>query len=308
MDLNHLRSFLAVAKHQSFSKASQEIYLTQPAISKHIQALEEELETKLFYRLRGSVRLTEAGEVVHRYATQIFQTVEDIRDAMDELRGVRRGHLRISAASTIGVYMLPRALGQFRHVRPGIEISLTVSNKNHVLEHVLQQGYDLGFVGPPLRAPELEKKKYMLDDLMLIVAPEHRLAHEGTISVTALKDEVFILREKGSGTREIMEEELARFEIIPQKAMELGSTEAVKQAVAANLGVSFVSKFAITLEMMTGRLCALRVSELNLQRQLYVIYHPNRPVKWAARAFLDFLDRGAALEEAAPPPRPDAGP
>src|SRR3990172_640375 len=252
MDLQQLKGFMAVAKHGSFSKASEGLYLTQPAVSKQIRALEESLETKLFHRLGRKIQLTDAGEILYRHAHRVFQVLEEARETITELKGLQKGHLRISAASTIGTYMLPRALGRFKRRYPGIDISLAITNKAQVLEHQA----DLGFVGPPVQPEQLKKEEYLLDELVLVVDSNHPLAHEEFVSIDRIKDEVFIIREEGSGTREIMEEELERKGIVLRKARELGSTEAIKQAVAASLGVSIVSKYAITLEVVMGRLCA----------------------------------------------------
>ncbi len=289
MDLHQLRGFMAVAKHSSFSRASEELYRTQPAISKQIRALEEALETKLFHRLGRRIQLTDAGEILYRYAHRVFQVLEEARETVSELKGLQKGHLRISAATTIGTYMLPRALGRFKRRYPGIDISLAITNKAQVLEQVLEHEADLGFVGPPVQPEELQREEYLLDELVLIVDPNHPLAQEEFVSIDQLKEEVYILREQGSGTREIMEEELTRKGIILRKAMELGSTEAIKQAVAANLGVSIVSRYAITLEVVMGRLCAAHIKDLNLRRQLYTVSLKDRTLPLAAAAFLELL-------------------
>lgn len=273
MNLSQLKAFLAVAQDRSFSRAAEKLYLTQPAVSKQIQALEEGLGMRLFDRVGRSILLTEAGNILHDHAHIVFQTLEEARETITQLRGLQRGHLRISAASTIGTYMLPQPLGELKAQFPGIEISLAITNKARVVQQVLNHEVELGFVGPPVEPAELEREEYLLDELVLILAPTHRLAREESVGVAELAEEVFILREQGSGTREIMEEELGRVHVSLKKAMELGSTEAIKQAVAANLGVSIVSKFAISLEILQGRLAVARLPELNLSRQLFVIHH-----------------------------------
>jgi DNA-binding transcriptional LysR family regulator len=308
MDLQQLRGFMAVAKHGSFSRASEALYRTQPAISKQIRALEESLETKLFHRLGRKVRLTDAGEILYRHAHRLFQVLDEARETIGELKGLQTGHLRISAASTIGTYMLPRALGRFKHRYPGIDISLAITNKARVLEQVLYHEADLGFVGPPVQPEALQTETYLLDELVLIVDPAHPLAHEESVSVEQLEEEVFILREEGSGTREIMEEELSRKGLVLRKAMELGSTEAIKQAVAAGLGVSIVSKYAITLEVVMGRLCSAHIKDLNLRRQLSTVSHRGRTLPLAATAFLELLreSRGDLDHDAGGARRPAA--
>ncbi|MFQ5988912.1 MAG: selenium metabolism-associated LysR family transcriptional regulator [Candidatus Methylomirabilales bacterium] len=294
MNLSQLKAFLAVAEDRSFSRAAEKLYLSQPAVSKQIQALEEGLGMRLFDRVGRSILLTEAGNILHDHAHIAFQTLEEARETINQLRGLQRGHLRISAASTIGTYMLPQPLGELKAQFPGIEISLAITNKARVVQQVLNHEVELGFVGPPVEPAELEMEEYLLDELVLIMAPTHRLAHEESVAVAQLAEEVFILREQGSGTREIMEEELARARVSLKKAMELGSTEAIKQAVAANLGVSIVSKFAIALEILQSRLAVARLRELDLRRQLYIVHHSGRTLSPAAQEFCSLLRRSAA--------------
>ena len=295
MNLSQLKAFLAVAQDRSFSRAAEKLYLTQPAVSKQIQALEEALGMRLFDRVGRSILLTQAGNILHDHAHIAFQTLEEARETINQLRGLQRGHLRISAASTIGTYMLPQPLGELKAQFPGIEISLAITNKARVVQQVLSHEVELGFVGPPVEPAELEMEEYLLDELVLIMAPTHRLAQEESVGVAELAEEVFILREQGSGTREIMEEELGRVRVSLKKAMELGSTEAIKQAVAANLGVSIVSKFAISLEILQGRLAVARLPELNLRRQLFVIHHGGRTLSPAAQEFCSLLRRSAVV-------------
>ncbi len=294
MNLSQLKAFLAVAQDRSFSRAAEKLYLTQPAVSKQIQALEEGLGMRLFDRVGRSILLTQAGNILHDHAHIAFRTLEEARETINQLRGLQRGHLRISAASTIGTYMLPQPLGELKAQFPGIEISLAITNKARVVQQVLNHEVELGFVGPPVEPAELEMEEYLLDELVLIMAPTHRLAREESVGVAELVEEVFILREQGSGTREIMEEELGRVRVNLKKAMELGSTEAIKQAVAANLGVSIVSKFAISLEILQGRLAVARLPEFNLRRQLFVIHHGGRTLSPAAQEFCSLLRRSAA--------------
>lgn len=289
MNFYPLKAFLAVAKDGSFSKAAKTLYLTQPAISKQIQSLEESFGTRLFDRTSKSIVLTEAGEILRDHANIAFQTLEDARETINQLRGLQRGHLRIGAASTIGTYMLPHPLGEMKQQFPGIEITLIITNKARVIQHVLNHDVELGFVGPPVEPVELKREEYLLDELVLIMAPNHRLAGRESVGVKDLAEEVFVLREHGSGTREIMEEELGRKKVSLKKSMELGSTEAIKQAVAANLGVSIVSKFAITLEILQGRLTTARLPELNLRRQLYLIQHKGRILSPAAQQYASLL-------------------
>lgn len=289
MNFSQLRAFLAVVDRQGISRATDDLALTQSAISRQIQSLEQSLGMKLFVRQGRTLSLTDAGRVVLEHGRRILRDLAETQDAIDGLKGLKRGHLRIGAASTIGTYLLPEPLGAFKGRFPGIEITLEIANKAETLRRLLTQEIDLGFVGPPIRVAGLVAEEYLEDELVLITSPAHPLAGSPAVTARNLSEEVFIMREKGSGTREIMEEELVRAGVGIRKMMELGSTEAVKQAVAANLGVSMVSRYAITLEILTGRLCTTTVRDLRLTRQLYAVYRQQGPLAWASLAFLEFL-------------------
>lgn len=293
MDFDHLRTFLAVAERGSIARAAEYLPLTQSAVSRQIQALERAVNALLFSREGRSLRLTDAGRLLVAGGQRILRAVAEAQEAVDALEDLRRGHLRIGAASTIGTYLLPPALGQFKQAHPGVDITLEISNKAHTLQRLAVGDIDLGFVAPPIDDRELARHKYVADDLVLVTAPSHPLARRDSIRARELRGEIFIMRERGSGTREIMEEELLRAGIPIRKTMELGSTEAIKQAVAVNLGVSIISRHAITLEVQAGRLAAVAVRDLRLGRQLYGVYHRRRPLPKVAAAFLTFLRREA---------------
>lgn len=289
VNIHNLRTFLAVAKNRGISKAMKELHLSQPAVSRQILALEDSLGTPLFLRKGRFLLLTEAGKVLQQYAVRILQLLSEARGEIDRLKGLVRGHLRISAASTIGIYMIPDVLGEFKAQYPGIEISLEISNKEKVLRGISDGTADIGFTGPPVPESDFSMETYLEDDLMLIVSPHHWLADRETVTARLLAEDMFILRERGSGTREIMEEELRQAGVSLRHAMELGSTEAIKKAVAANLGISIVSSRAVTLEVMLGHLCTVRVSDLNLRRPIYMLCARDNPLSPAAEGFRRFL-------------------
>ena len=290
VNIHSLRTFLTVARNRGISRSADELHLTQPAISRQILGLEDSLGTPLFIRKGRLLTLTEAGRILQQYGGRILQLVADARAEIDGLKGLVRGHLRISAASTIGIYMIPNVLGEFKDQYQGIEVSLDIANKLTVLKNIQEGSADIGFVGPPVPESELlSLETYLEDDLVLIVSPHHWLGERESVSARMLAEDVFILREKGSGTREIMEEELRHAGVSLRHAMELGSTEAIKKAVAANLGISIVSSSAVTNEVMLGQLCTVRVSDLNLHRSIYMLHARNIPLSPAAEGFRRFL-------------------
>ena len=289
MTVNQLRSFLAVARRQAISHATRELALTQSAVSRQILALEASLGVSLFTRRGRRLLLTEAGEVLQQHALHVVQALSDARDSIDGIKGVVRGQLRIAAASTVGTYVLPRVLGEFKVRYPGIEIRLSIINKEQVMRGLLASSWELGFVGPPVTIPGLVAHDYVRDEMTLIVAPQHRLARRATVSVRELGGEPFILREKGSGTRQMIEAEMQRVRFTLREAMEFGSTEAVKEAVAANLGVSIVSAHAVRQEVRLGRLCSVRIADLELRHPFCLVYLGNVRLSPAATAFQRML-------------------
>jgi DNA-binding transcriptional LysR family regulator len=297
VNLSSLRTFLAVAKFQGITRALGEVHLTQPAVSRQIQGLEEYLGTKLFLRKGRYLDLTESGQVLQQYATRVFQLLTEAQEEIDGLKGLIRGHLRISAASTVGIYIIPDLLGEFKSQHPGIEISLTISNKEEVLRQVKDGIVDLGFAGLPIPYRELAMEPYLEDDMVLIVSPQHQFAARNAVSTREFTEDVFILREKGSGAREIIEQEFRRAGVSLMHTMELGSMEAIKKAVAANLGISIVSSRAVTLEVMIGSLCAVRLSDLDLRHSIFIVYLRDNPLSSAVEGFRRFLSDRPFKEE-----------
>ena len=289
MNLDQLRAFHTVTQYGTISRATSALALTQSAVSRQLQALEAEVGARLFTREGRTMTLTEAGRLLLEHADLVFGAITRAREAIDGLQGLERGHLRVGAASTIGTYLLPPLLGRFKSTRPGIDVTLEVANKAQTLERLRRGHIELGFVGPRVLMDDFEQEPYLTDDLGLITAPSHPLAHARRVRARDLASEVFITREPGSGTREIVEEELARARVELRRLMEVGSTEAIKQAVAANLGVSIVSRYAVVLETQVNRLCFTPVADLKLTRQLFVIYHRRRPLSHAGAAFLELL-------------------
>jgi len=287
--LSSLRSFLAVARNRGISRALGELHLTQPAVSRQIKSLEESLGTELFLRKGRFLKLTEAGYILEHYAAKVFQLLTKAQEEIDGLKGLIRGHLRISAATTVGIYMIPDILGTFKAEYPGIEISLNISNKEEVLRQVKTGGVDLGFAGPPIPFPDFASHAFMEDGMVLIVSPQHPFAARDNIKAEDLAEDVFIHREVGSGTREIIDEALRRAGVTLDQTMELASTEGIKKAVTANLGISIVSSRAVTLEVMIGSLSAVWVSDMNLRHSIHVFYPPNIPLSSAAEGFRRFL-------------------
>jgi len=280
-----IRVFQAVATHLSFSRAAEELSISQPGVTFHIKALEKEYGTGLFERVGKRLYLTDAGRTLAGYAQRLALLEEEARVALEELKGLESGLLVIGASATIGIYLLPEVVGEFRKRHPGIKVSLRVGNKRHTIERLLHNELDFGLVASPVTDPALSVEPYLDDELVVIVSPGHRFSGEQIVYPGELRRETFLVREPGSGTQELMEERLSQLGIEPADSMQLGSTEAIKQAVAANLGISVASRYSVEAELSSGRICAANVPALKMQRRLLLLHHKDKRLSKTAIAF-----------------------
>lgn len=289
MTLHQLRVFLAVARHQSYSRAAEVLYLTQPAVSIQIRTLEEALGIALFERVGRTLSLTEAGRELFSYAQRISTLLDEAKLVVEELEGLKRGRITLAAVSTAGAYVLPPLLGAFRKRYPGISISLEVTNRATVQKRLLQNEADLVVMGrPPEEVPHVAEP-FLPDEMVVIAAPSHPLAKVKRIPVEHLQKEVFILREVGSGTRLAAEEFFKERGVKLSVGLELGDNSAVKEAVAAELGIAVLSKHALRMELLLGRVVILDVEGFPLRRQWYVVHREDKRLSRATSTFKAFL-------------------
>lgn len=294
MNLNQLKVYCEVVERNGFTRAAEALYLTQPAVSRQVRELERHYGVELFEQIGKRIFPTEAGNTLYNYAKQIFHTIDDLEVEINQLKGLKAGHLRIAATATAGTYLLPALLGHFKRHYPGVEVTLEIFNtQTQVEERLLEhQQLDLGITEQPVVEESLWSEAFDEEELVVIVGPDHHFAGRDEITVAEMKGERFILREPGSGTRALLDEEFARVELKVKPVMELGSTAAVKEAVAAGLGMSIVSNKSLRLEIDAGVLKALRCPEMRLSRQIRYLYHKDRRLSKAASAFLDILKGG----------------
>jgi len=288
MDFPRLSVFLAVARHLNFRRAAETLHLSQPAVSKHIHQLEAELGLALFERRGNRVALTEAGRMLQDYGQRVSMLTDEIRRALAELQGLQRGALRIGASTTPGLYLLPERLARFRRDHPGVEVALVISNSADVSRRVVSGELDLGFVGALPEARGLQMRPFAEDEIVLIAPPRHPAARRATGSaaaLAALAGDTWVMREAGSGTREVALAGLAELGVTPARTMELSGCEAVKRAVAAGLGVGFVSHHAIALEVEHGLLTIVDQPSLRFRRPLYLITRKDARPSPAVLAF-----------------------
>jgi DNA-binding transcriptional LysR family regulator len=292
MDDHKLKVFCTVAETKSFSKTSEIIHLTQPAVSLQIQALEEIYETKLFDRSSSTVTLTAAGEVLYKYAKEILALYATAEKVIGEMTGLVKGSISIGASSTIGNYLLPNVITDFKKTRLKIKIHLLVGNTKRVIELLNSGNIDMGLVEGEVNRQKMVVEKLLSDELILIVPSYHAWSKKKDISISELSKEPFIFREGGSGTRQIIEKFLSKHGITPQDmkiSMVLGSTVAIKEAVENGLGVSIVSRWAARKETKYGTLHSLRIKEEKIVRDFSLIINKNAVSSHAVEEFLSYM-------------------
>ena len=283
MNINHLAIFHAAAEEGSMSRAAERLFISQPAVSKQIGELEAALGVSLFDRLPRGLRLSAAGEMLAGYARRLFAVEAEAEQALAEMKGLAQGKLTVGASLTIGGYLLPKMLGAYRKQYPGIALRLEIANTQVIQQKLRDNALDLGLTEGFAEDPLLEAEVFAEDVLTAVVPPGHPFL-EGAVSAAQFCTEPFLMRELGSGTREVVERALLHQGIVVQPAMSLGSTEAIKQAVASGLGVAIVSRLALETEIKMGLLCPL--PSLALTRPLHLVRLRGKSQSAAAQAFL----------------------
>lgn len=304
INLHQLKIFHTVARSGSFSRAAAELSISQPSVSIQVGELERQFGVELFEQAGKSVRLTEAGRVLDAYAARILSLIEDTHRSMDEVKGLLRGRLVLGATPTPGAYLLPDLLGRFKEQHPRLEIILRITGQREIQEMVLRNELDIGVVAWKVTLPDLAVIPIGADELVLVVPPTHRFADRPTVDIAELPGEPFILHERGSGDREALDDAFHRAGVHITPVLELEGAEMIKQAVAANLGISILSQRAVDLEVSSGRLRAFPIQGLRVERVISLIYHRDRRLPHIAQAFIGMVTPKTAPDLSAPMPLP----
>lgn len=285
-----LQVFHTVARLLSFTKAAETLHMTQPAVTFQVRQLEEHFNTRLFDRTHNRISLTEAGKQVFRYADSIFDLYAEMEDAVRKVTGEVSGALVIGASTTIAEYMLPALLGDFKSSYPDVTVHLKVSNTDGIVHMVENNDIDLGVVEAPVTNKNLVVEVCKMDQLVVIVPPDHPLAPHDSLPISALVEYPFICREEGSGTREVISEYMQRSGISSSDlrvCIELGSPEAIKGAVEAGMGLSITSRATILKELQLGSLVAINL-EPALERPFSFVHQKQKFRHRAMEELLDF--------------------
>lgn len=292
-----LEIFSAIARLKSFTRAAEELHLTQPSVSMQMKKLEDAVGMPLFEQIGKRIFLTDAGNALHATCREISHSLDRFEMLTADMKGLKKGYLRIAVVTT-AKYFAPRMLGPFCQKYPGVEVSLKVTNRERVLERIADNLDDLYIMGQPPEGLELHAEPFLSNPLVPLASREHPLVGQPRVSLRRFTEEPLILREPGSGTRIALERLLAQHGLKPTIRMELGSNEAIKQAIAGGLGVSVLSQHTLALEGRMSELAVLDVEGFPILRQWHVAYAKDKRLSVIAEAFLEYLrEAGANWEQ-----------
>lgn len=286
--IRQLKVFEAVASNLSYSRAAEALFLTQPAVSMQIKQLEENVGLPLFEQMGKKIYMTEAGKEFSHYCQNILQQLTEADAVISELKGIDRGRLNISVASTVS-YFTPQLLAEFCKRFPKAAVSLSVTNREMLLNQLSQNAIDMAIMGRPPEGLDLDATYFMDNPLVIVAPPDHPLAGEKHISLSRIQKETFLIREQGSGTRIAMERFFDEQKITLTTGSEMGTNEAVKQAVQAGMGLGIISIHTVALELETGRLTVLDVEAFPILRGWYIVHRKGKRLSATAQAFKEFL-------------------
>jgi DNA-binding transcriptional LysR family regulator len=285
LNLHHLRVFTRVAELGGFSRAAVALRLSQPAVSKSVRELERQLHTTLFDRTFGAHRLTDAGAALFTRARELFAVERTAEEELRRLRGLEGGVLRIAASTTIATYLLPGYLARFHAAHPDVSLRVSTANTRDVASALLARRVEVALVEGPVDDAQLEVLPWRKDELVIVAPPDHALARKRRVIPSDLAAAQFIVRERGSGTRRVAEAALAEAGVRIRVVLHLSSTEAIKQAVVAGLGLAIVSRWAIEDQLALGRIAVLPLRGLSFPRALSELRFAGHTPSSAAVAF-----------------------
>ncbi len=286
--LHQLKVFEAVARHNSFTRAAEELYLTQPTVSMQVKQLAKAVGMPLFEQVGKRLYLTEAGKELYTTCSEIFDRLTEFESAIANMKGLKQGSLRLAVVTT-AKYVIPRLLGPFCQKYPGIDVSLTVTNHEYMIESLANNRHDLYILSNPPEELDVAVHPFLENPLVVIGWREHPLANEVNIPTKRIAEEAFIMREPGSGTRTAVQDMFEKQGLDPKVKLDLGSNEAIKQAIAGGLGVSVLSLHTLALEGSESPLSVLDVEGFPIQRYWYIVYPSGKQLSIIAQTFFEYL-------------------
>ncbi|HBH86906.1 MAG TPA: hypothetical protein DDY17_04795 [Syntrophaceae bacterium] len=297
--LQQMEILIALVETGSFTRAAGKLYLSQPSLTKQIQNLETASGTRVVNRGSTGISLTQEGQILYDYAKRILRLREDAKERIMRVKEQESGHIYIAASTIPATYIFPRLLSLMKQTHPDIQVHMQTHDSEETLQIVLADQAEIGFIGKEPLHKKLIAERLWKDNLVLVVPSSHPLAERGSVTIEELAGVPFVVRERGSATREIVEQCLQKHHAVGLSSFnvicEMGSSEAVKEAIIAGLGVSILSHFAVTRESLQGLLKTVNITNLNIERHFYLIYKKHFPLMKYHKNFLKFVKKSKPL-------------
>ncbi len=292
MDLDRLETFLLLAELKSFTEVAQQLFISQPAVSKQLKSLEKELGVPLFNRVGQKNYLTIQGKSFVQYAKSILNTYAIAKEHILQIENIEEGNIRFGATNFIGVYLLPRLISEFRNEFPSIELNFKISSSSKLLKEFDKESIEFAFMSGYVDFPKetFTKRKIFEDELQVIVSSKHILSDRTSISLSEIQDETFILKDSTSSLNKFLLERIGDNFLDSKNILTISNQEGIKEAVVQNLGISFLSTRAIKYELELGHLKALTLKDYNLKRDINLVYKNTHALTPAAEAFINVID------------------
>ena len=294
MNLNQLKIFYMTAKKGNLSAAAQELFISQPAVTKGIQRLQEFYDIKFIDHIGKKLILTDAGEVLYEIAEKIFELESRAEESIRDFQQRKRGHIRILSSESYGDYYLPHIIIPFSKAYPLVRISMNILPTEQVVEHTATLNNDLGFISYPVEHPKLLLKEVLEDQLVIITSPDHPLTRKKALTPEDLSEELLIMHETGSAPREAIEEYVRKNELSVNIHLEISSNHAIKRAVEDGLGIALISRRVAIEEIRAGRLAAIPLSDPAMIRKYYMVHHKDKYLSGPLQSFIDGVLEWAA--------------
>jgi DNA-binding transcriptional LysR family regulator len=289
LNFNQLRVFCQTARYLSCTKAAEKLYITQPAVTAQVKLLEDSCNLKLFKKKGRRIFLTDEGKTLYDYAVKVFEYEKEIEGVIEEMKELKRGVLRLGTSKAYARYFMPFLITSFRDAYPHIKIHLDEGSSLDIIHSLLDLRNEVAVIAMAEESPDIRFIPFSHEELVLITAPDHRLTRRRTVLARDLKEEPIIMKEKGSGTRKLVNELFARKGLTPNILMETSNTEFIKQVVQRGDGVSFVVREAVAAELQEGKLAALPIRGQKIYLDVSIAYLKDQHLSPPARAFLDLL-------------------
>ena len=293
MNLNQLKIFYMAAKRGNLSKAAEDLYITQPAVTKGIQRLQEHYDIRLMDRFGKKMVLTNAGEMLFKIAEKIFDLEKHAEENIREFKQGKKGRIRIQASESFGAYYLPSIMNPFSKEQPLINISVNILPSAHVVKNIADLECDIGFISYPIEHEKVRLREILEDQLVFILPPDHPICRRKHFKPQDLEGNPMILHERGSTPHQVFNEFIEKNKIVVTSSLELSSNRAIKLAVESGLGIALISRKVAHDEIQSGRLTAIPVPDLSIKRKFYLVHHKEKFISDLLKSFIDQVDRWA---------------